>query len=189
MKMQIVKIGNSKGIRIPSVMLKQCGIEKDVEVEVVDGAIVIKASMGDDINLKFHNVEEMTDYDIQLMLRATDMNSLAASLAGANDKCKERVFKNMSKRAYEEVIQLIEHFEKLKPMELLSEISKTTHKVEDMTDYDIQLMLRDTDMNSLAASLAGENDKYKEIVFKNMSKRACEEVKQLIEELRKNNSL
>ena len=133
MKMQIVKIGNSKGIRIPSVMLKQCGIEKDVDVEVVDGAIVIKASKSENINLKFHKVEDMTDYDIQLMLRATDMNSLAASLAGANDKCKERVFKNMSKRAYEEIVERIENFEKMKPMELLSEISKsTTEKISDM---------------------------------------------------------
>ncbi len=133
MKMQIVKIGNSKGIRIPSVMLKQCAIDKDVEVEVIDGTIVIKASKSESINLNFHKVEEMTDYDIQLMLRATDMNSLAASLAGANDKCKERVYKNMSKRAHEEVVQLIERFEKMKPMELLSEISKSpSEKISDM---------------------------------------------------------
>jgi len=133
MKMQIVKIGNSKGIRIPSVMLKQCEIEKDVDVEVVDGAIVIKPSKSESINLKFHKVQDMTDYDIQLMLRATDMNSLAASLAGANDKCKDRVYKNMSKRAYKEVRELIEKFEKMRPMEFLSELIKSTpKKISDM---------------------------------------------------------
>lgn len=34
MQMDIIRIGNSKGIRIPLAVLKQCGIDSKVELEV-----------------------------------------------------------------------------------------------------------------------------------------------------------
>ena len=37
----IVRIGNSKGIRIPAYILKECNITDKVEMEVQDGKIVI----------------------------------------------------------------------------------------------------------------------------------------------------
>ena len=37
----VVKIGNSKGIRIPAVILKECQITDKVEMEVLDGKIII----------------------------------------------------------------------------------------------------------------------------------------------------
>lgn len=43
MRARIVKIGNSKGIRIPKPMLEQSGIRDEVELEVEDGRIVIRA--------------------------------------------------------------------------------------------------------------------------------------------------
>lgn len=39
---RIVKIGNSQGIRIPRLVLEQSGIESDVELEVKEGAIIIR---------------------------------------------------------------------------------------------------------------------------------------------------
>ncbi|MDD2235022.1 MAG: AbrB/MazE/SpoVT family DNA-binding domain-containing protein [Desulfitobacteriaceae bacterium] len=42
MQMDIIKIGNSKGIRIPLAVLKQCGIDSKVELEVEDNCIIIK---------------------------------------------------------------------------------------------------------------------------------------------------
>ena len=42
MKATIVPIGNSKGIRIPKIILEQCHIEKEVFVEVEDDSIIIK---------------------------------------------------------------------------------------------------------------------------------------------------
>ncbi len=42
MKTKIVPIGNSKGVRIPSAILKQCGFESQVELEVDKDKIVIK---------------------------------------------------------------------------------------------------------------------------------------------------
>lgn len=42
MKSKVIPMGNSKGIRIPKVILEQCRIEKEVILEVVDNSIIIK---------------------------------------------------------------------------------------------------------------------------------------------------
>lgn len=42
MRAQIIKIGNSKGIRIPKTFIEQSGIENEVELEVEKGQLVIK---------------------------------------------------------------------------------------------------------------------------------------------------
>jgi antitoxin MazE len=42
MQMDIIKIGNSKGIRLPLAVLKQCGIDSKVELEIQDSCIIIK---------------------------------------------------------------------------------------------------------------------------------------------------
>ncbi len=42
MQVDVVRIGNSKGIRIPVALLKQCGIGQKVELEVKHNQIVIK---------------------------------------------------------------------------------------------------------------------------------------------------
>lgn len=41
MKAEIIRIGNSRGIRIPKALLEQCGFDKDVELEVKDGALIL----------------------------------------------------------------------------------------------------------------------------------------------------
>lgn len=43
MKIDIIKIGNSKGIRIPKPVLESCAINDAVELEVVDGKLVLSA--------------------------------------------------------------------------------------------------------------------------------------------------
>jgi antitoxin MazE len=42
MIVSIVAIGNSKGIRIPKTILEQCKIDKEVELAVEEGKIVIE---------------------------------------------------------------------------------------------------------------------------------------------------
>ena len=42
MKVNIVSIGNSKGIRIPKSVLEQCNFDKGAELEVENNRIVIK---------------------------------------------------------------------------------------------------------------------------------------------------
>lgn len=44
MKTQIIKIGNSKGIRIPKPLLKQSNLDGEVELEVHDEGLLIKSS-------------------------------------------------------------------------------------------------------------------------------------------------
>ncbi|MEW6184103.1 MAG: AbrB/MazE/SpoVT family DNA-binding domain-containing protein [Thermodesulfobacteriota bacterium] len=46
MKANIIQIGNSKGVRIPKVLLEQARLGKEVELEVVDRKIVIHPSSG-----------------------------------------------------------------------------------------------------------------------------------------------
>ncbi|MDX1428680.1 MAG: AbrB/MazE/SpoVT family DNA-binding domain-containing protein [Rhodothermales bacterium] len=43
MKTKIVRIGNSRGVRIPKPLLEQAGLEDDVQLRVVEGGIVIEA--------------------------------------------------------------------------------------------------------------------------------------------------
>lgn len=42
MRAQIVRIGNSQGIRIPKVLLEESGISGEVEVELAGNGILIK---------------------------------------------------------------------------------------------------------------------------------------------------
>lgn len=44
MKTQIIKIGNSKGIRIPKPLLEQSNLDGEVELEVCDEGLLIKSS-------------------------------------------------------------------------------------------------------------------------------------------------
>ena len=44
MKAKVVRIGNSRGIRLPKPLLEQVGLTEEVELEVRDGAIVITPS-------------------------------------------------------------------------------------------------------------------------------------------------
>ena len=46
MKINVVRIGNSFGIRIPKPFLEQCNIKNHVEVEVVDETITLKPCTG-----------------------------------------------------------------------------------------------------------------------------------------------
>lgn len=45
MKTKLVRIGNSRGIRLPKPLIEQAGLTDEVELEVRDGTIVIAASV------------------------------------------------------------------------------------------------------------------------------------------------
>ena len=44
MKTRLVRIGNSRGVRIPKPLLDQVGLEDEVELGVVENGIVIRAA-------------------------------------------------------------------------------------------------------------------------------------------------
>lgn len=41
MKVPVVKVGNSRGIRIPKVVIEECGFDQEVNLEVKNRSIVI----------------------------------------------------------------------------------------------------------------------------------------------------
>ncbi|MBU6183567.1 MAG: AbrB/MazE/SpoVT family DNA-binding domain-containing protein [Verrucomicrobia bacterium] len=43
MKTTLVPIGNSRGVRIPKPFIEKCGLEGELEIDVVDGAILIRS--------------------------------------------------------------------------------------------------------------------------------------------------
>ena len=43
MKTKIVRIGNSRGVRIPKPLLEEAGLEEQVQLRVVDGGIMIES--------------------------------------------------------------------------------------------------------------------------------------------------
>ena len=45
MKTNVVRIGNSRGIRIPKKLLEQCQLEDEVELEVVNNQLVVRPTV------------------------------------------------------------------------------------------------------------------------------------------------
>lgn len=43
MRALLVPIGNSRGVRIPKPLIEQCGLTNEVDLDVQDGAILIRA--------------------------------------------------------------------------------------------------------------------------------------------------
>lgn len=43
MKIQLIKIGNSQGIRIPKPLIQQCDLQDEVLIDVVDRKIIISS--------------------------------------------------------------------------------------------------------------------------------------------------
>ena len=46
MKARIVRIGNSRGVRLPKPLIEQAGLGEEVELLVQEGAILIQATTG-----------------------------------------------------------------------------------------------------------------------------------------------
>ncbi len=44
MKINLISVGNSKGIRIPSTVLKQCDIKDEIILEVKNNTVILKPS-------------------------------------------------------------------------------------------------------------------------------------------------
>lgn len=63
MKTNVIRIGNSRGIRIPKTLLAQCRMRDEVELEVVNDYLVVRSATKprngwDDA---FHNMHEQGD--------------------------------------------------------------------------------------------------------------------------------
>lgn len=63
MKTKIVKIGNSRGIRIPKSFIDESGLNSDVELEMNDGKIIIKpiSKSRENWEIAFHEMAKNED--------------------------------------------------------------------------------------------------------------------------------
>lgn len=125
MKVSVVQIGNSKGIRIPQSILKQCEIGDEVDLEIQDKSIVLKPVYTKNYDMTFKNLGEMDDIEIQKMLKRIDVSTLAISLVNANEATKEKIFKNLSKNAYNLVCELIDSYSNMDAKQLLIEMYRS----------------------------------------------------------------
>lgn len=46
MKTRLIRIGNSKGVRIPKVLIEQSGLSEEIELSVKDNQIVLQSANG-----------------------------------------------------------------------------------------------------------------------------------------------
>ena len=79
-------------------------MDSSIEGEIMDSIKEVDADLGQniqDLMFVFDNLLEVDDRDIQTILREISSESLVLALKGAEDALKEKIFKNMSKRAAE----------------------------------------------------------------------------------------
>jgi len=79
-------------------------LDGSIEAELMEGIKEIDEDMGNqiqDLMFVFENLKEVDDRGIQALLREVSSDVLVVALKGADDELKEKIFKNMSKRAAE----------------------------------------------------------------------------------------
>ena len=79
-------------------------LDGSIEAELMESIKEIDEDMGNqiqDLMFVFDNLKEVDDRGIQSLLREVSSDVLVVALKGADDGLKEKIFKNMSKRAAE----------------------------------------------------------------------------------------
>lgn len=124
MRVQIVEIGNSKGIRIPQAILKQVSFTEEVEMEVADGKITLRRLIDPTVVPELSAISTMDDQTIQRILRKIKGSDLITSLIGAVSSVKEAVYRNLSDRVREYVKAKVGKLEKGDARDLIIEQSR-----------------------------------------------------------------
>ena len=124
MRIPIISIGNSKGIRIPQAILKQVSFSGEIDLKVENGKIVLNRSNSPDIVPDFESISQMDDESIQRMLRKISGTDLITALIDAEDRIKEAVYRNLSERVRNYVISKVDKLEKGDARDLIIERSR-----------------------------------------------------------------
>jgi len=124
MRVPIVEIGNSKGIRIPQAILKQVSFSEEVEMEVTDGRITLRRTIDPSVVPELSSLADMDDATIQRILRKVGGSDLITSLLGAQSDVKEAVYRNLSERVREYVKGKVAKLENADARELIIERSR-----------------------------------------------------------------
>lgn len=97
-----VKMSSVGGIKVAAQILNN--LDSVVENEIMDNIREIEPDVGQsiqDVMFVFDNLIDLVDRDIQTVLREISSDSLTLALKGANVVVREKIYKNMSKRAAE----------------------------------------------------------------------------------------
>ena len=124
MRIPIIDIGNSKGIRIPQAVLKQTLFGDEVEMDVTDGKITLRRLLNPDIVPDFSTIAEMEDITIQRMLRKINGTDLITAMIDADESIKEAVYRNLSDRVKTYIKAKVEKLEKGNARDLIIERSR-----------------------------------------------------------------
>lgn len=124
MRLQVVEIGNSKGIRIPQAILKQVQFGKEVDLDVRDGKIVLKRMTDPEAMFGFETLHKMSDDNIKAMLRKVSLSDLIISLIDADKVTKDAVYRNLSEKTKAYVKERVGKLEKGNARDLIIERSR-----------------------------------------------------------------
>ncbi len=124
MQIPIIDIGNSKGIRIPQAILKQVSFGDQIELEIIEGKIILRRSINSNIVPDFASIAEMDDNTLQRMLRKISGTELITALIGAENGIKEAIYRNLSDRVRNYVVSKVNKLEKGDARDLIIERSR-----------------------------------------------------------------
>ncbi len=124
MRVSIIDIGNSKGIRIPQAILKQVSFSEEVEMDVANGKITLRRIVDPAIVPELSAVVALDDQSIQRILRKIKGFDLITSLLGADDALKEAIYRNLSDRVRDYVKSKVDKLENGDARDLIIERSR-----------------------------------------------------------------
>jgi len=126
MRIPIVQIGNSKGIRIPRAILRQCSIVDEVDLEVTEDKLVLTPlRRRRSERVGFDDVADMTDKEVQSILRDMYPAEVAVALVGAPEGVRDKVLKNMSEGAAKAMRGKIAAYQRMSAKQLLIEMNRS----------------------------------------------------------------
>jgi flagellar motor switch protein FliG len=124
MRVPIIDIGNSKGIRIPQAILKQVSFAEEIEMEVADGKITLHRSIDPTLVPDFSAIAGMDDITIQRILRKISGSDLVTAMVGADDPVKKAIYRNLSERVRNYVMPKVNKLEHGDARDLIIERSR-----------------------------------------------------------------
>lgn len=124
MRVPIIDIGNSRGIRIPQAILKQAVFGDEVEMDVVEGKITLKRTIDANFVPNFEDLPKLDDTSIQRILSRIPGVDLMTALVGSSAEIKKCIYRNISPRVRLYLEPTVDRLEKGDAKDLLIERSR-----------------------------------------------------------------
>lgn len=124
MRVPIVDIGNSKGIRIPQAVLRQVLFSDEVEMEISEGRITLRRILDPAFVPDFSAIAALDDASIQALLRKVSGRDLVTALVGAETAVKTAITRNLSPRVKAYIEPTVARLERGDARDLIIERSR-----------------------------------------------------------------